>query len=215
VTEAKRQVFGAVGIDMLAGPSELVVLADASAVPAYVAADLLSRRSTTRTRTVALVTDSEALAGKVERSSPPGPSPAAERDPEASLSRADAFLVRSRKEGIAAVNRLAPEHLSIVTADPWGTLEGIRNAGTAFLGPWSPVAVGDYIAGINHTLPTGGCAVLLPPGSSQFSSRKPTWYHMSFPRSGPTPRTWCGLRGRRGLSRTRRRPAAHPGKGTR
>jgi histidinol dehydrogenase len=87
----------------------------------------------------------------------------------ASLSRADGFLVRSRKEGIAAVNRLAPEHLSIATADPWRDLEAIRNAGTAFLGPFSPVAVGDYIAGINHTLPTGGAARFSSPlGVSNF-----------------------------------------------
>jgi len=159
VTEAKRQVFGAVGIDMLAGPSELVVLADASAVPAYVAADLLSQAEHDEDAYVALVTDSEALAGKVERELARQALLLPRKGIlKASLSRADAFLVRSRKEGIAAVNRLAPEHLSIVTADPWGTLEGIRNAGTAFLGPWSPVAVGDYIAGINHTLPTGGAA---------------------------------------------------------
>jgi len=159
VTEAKRQVFGAVGIDMLAGPSELVVLADASAVPAYVAADLLSQAEHDEDAYVALVTDSEPLAGRVEREL----ARQARLLPRkgilrASLSRADGFLVRSRQEGIAAVNRLAPEHLSVATADPWGALEGIRNAGTAFLGPNSPVAVGDYVAGINHTLPTGGAA---------------------------------------------------------
>ncbi len=159
VTEAKRQVFGVVGIDMLAGPSELVVLADGSAVPEFVAADLLSQAEHDEDAYVALVTDSEALSREVEREI----SRQARILPRkgilsASLSRADGFLVRNRKEGIAAVNRLAPEHLSIATADPWGALEGIRNAGTAFLGPHSPVAVGDYIAGINHTLPTGGAA---------------------------------------------------------
>ncbi|MCL2102627.1 MAG: histidinol dehydrogenase, partial [Syntrophorhabdaceae bacterium] len=76
----------------------------------------------------------------------------------ASLSRGDGFLVRTSREGLDVVNRLAPEHLSVMTKDPWKSLEGIRNAGTAFLGPHSPVAVGDYIAGINHTLPTGGAA---------------------------------------------------------
>jgi histidinol dehydrogenase len=159
VTEAKRQVFGVVGIDMLAGPSELVVLADRSAVPAYVAADLLSQAEHDEDAYVALVTDSEALSRGVEKEL----ARQARLLPRkgilsASLSRADGFLVRNRREGIAAVNRLAPEHLSIATADPWGTLETVRNAGTAFLGPCSPVAVGDYIAGINHTLPTGGAA---------------------------------------------------------
>jgi len=159
VTEAKRQVFGVVGIDMLAGPSELVVLADRSAVPAYVAADLLSQAEHDEDAYVALVTDSEALSRAVEREL----ARQARLLPRkgilsASLSLADGFLVRSRREGIAAVNRLAPEHLSIATADPWRALDAIRNAGTAFLGPYSPVAVGDYIAGINHTLPTGGAA---------------------------------------------------------
>ena len=170
VTEAKRQVFGVVGIDMLAGPSELTVLADGSAVPAYVAADLLSQAEHDEDAYVALVTDSEALSRGVEREL----ARQARRLPRrgilsASLSRADGFLVRSRKEGIAAVNRLAPEHLSIATADPWRDLEAIRNAGTAFLGPFSPVAVGDYIAGINHTLPTGGAARFSSPlGVSNF-----------------------------------------------
>src|SRR5512139_1863139 len=159
VTEAKRQVFGAAGIDMLAGPSELVVLADRSAVPAYVAADLLSQAEHDEDAFVALVTNSREIPPAVEREL----ARQARLLPRkgilaASLSRADGFLVRSRKEGIAAVNRIAPEHLSIATADPWGALEGIRNAGTAFLGPSSPVAVGDYLAGINHTLPTGGAA---------------------------------------------------------
>jgi histidinol dehydrogenase len=159
VTEAKRQVYGVVGIDMLAGPSELVVLADRTADPAYVAADLLSQAEHDEDAFVALVTDSEALKDAVEvmlRAQ-------AARLPRqeilaASLLRAVGFLVSGREEGIATVNRLAPEHLSIMTDDPWGALEGIRNAGTVFLGPHSPVAVGDYIAGINHTLPTGGAA---------------------------------------------------------
>jgi len=159
VTEAKRQVFGAVGIDMLAGPSELVVLADASAVPAYVAADLLSQAEHDEDAYVALVTDSETLARKVERELARQARLLPRKEIlKASLSGADGFLVRSPREGVAAVNRLAPEHLSIVTTDPWRTLDGVRNAGTAFLGPWSPVAVGDYLAGINHTLPTGGAS---------------------------------------------------------
>jgi histidinol dehydrogenase len=159
VTEAKRQVFGAVGIDMLAGPSELVVLADDSAVPAYVAADLLSQAEHDEDAYVALVTDSEALSRKVDREIARQARLLPRKEIlKVSLSRADGFLVRGAGEGIGVVNRLAPEHLSLATVDPWGTLERIRNAGTVFLGPCSPVAVGDYIAGINHTLPTGGAA---------------------------------------------------------
>jgi len=159
VTEAKRQVFGIVGIDMLAGPSELVVLADEAANPVYVAADLLSQAEHDEDAYVALVTDSTSLSSKVEKEL----SRQAKALPRkeilaASLSRSDGFLVRTSREGVDVVNRLAPEHLAVMTKDPWKTFEGIRNAGTAFLGPHSPVAVGDYIAGINHTLPTGGAA---------------------------------------------------------
>jgi histidinol dehydrogenase len=159
VTEAKRQVYGVVGIDMLAGPSELVALADGSANPAYVAADLLSQAEHDEDAYVALVTDAEELGRKVERELTRQQRALSRREiVSAALARADGFLVRTLREGIAVVNRLAPEHLSIATRDPWKAFDGVRNAGTAFLGPYSPVAVGDYIAGINHTLPTGGAA---------------------------------------------------------
>ena len=80
--------------------------------------------------------------------------------------------MKSLDEGIEAVNRIAPEHLGVMVEDPWRALERIRNAGTAFLGPWSPVAVGDYVAGINHTLPTGGAARFSSPlGVSTFLKR--------------------------------------------
>jgi histidinol dehydrogenase len=159
VTEAKRQVFGAVGIDMLAGPSELVVLADDGANPAYAAADLLSQAEHDEDAFVALVTDSEELSRAVERELAAQAAALPRQEILAgSLGRAAGFLVGSLEEGIEAVNRLAPEHLSLMVKDPWKALEGIRSAGTAFLGPHSPVAVGDYLAGINHTLPTGGAA---------------------------------------------------------
>jgi histidinol dehydrogenase len=164
VTEAKRQLFGLVGIDMLAGPSELVVLADGTANASYVAADLLSQAEHDEDAYIALVTDSEPLPRKVEREL----SRQARLLPRkgilsVSLPRGDGFLVRTSREGIDVVNRLAPEHLVVATKDPWKSLEGIRNAGTVFLGPYSPVAVGDYIAGINHTLPTGGAARFASP----------------------------------------------------
>ncbi|MEW6720494.1 MAG: histidinol dehydrogenase [Thermodesulfobacteriota bacterium] len=159
VTEAKRQLFGIVGIDMLAGPSELAVLADGSADAACVAADLLSQAEHDEDAYVALVTDSESLPGKVEREIARRARLLSRKAIlAASLSRGDGFLVRTQAEGVAVVNRLAPEHLVVATRDPWKSFEGIRNAGTAFLGRYSPVAVGDYIAGINHTLPTGGAA---------------------------------------------------------
>ena len=159
VTEAKRRVFGSVGIDMLAGPSELVVLADRTANPAYVAADLLSQAEHDEDAFVALVTDSRELPPAVERDLARQVRVLPRRGIlRESLSRAEGFLTRSLREAVEVVNRLAPEHLSIATRDPWRDLSGIRNAGTAFLGAYSPVAVGDYIAGINHTLPTGGAS---------------------------------------------------------
>jgi histidinol dehydrogenase len=173
VTEAKRQVFGVVGIDMLAGPSELVVLADGSANPSYVAADLLSQAEHDEDAFVALVTDSAALSRKVEAELL-RQAGKLRRKKIVSISLAGAlgFLVRGMKEGISTVNSIAPEHLSIMVENPWSALEGIRNAGTAFLGPYSPVAVGDYVAGINHTLPTGGAAAFSSPlGVSNFIKR--------------------------------------------
>lgn len=159
VTEAKRQVFGAVGIDMLAGPSELVVLADDSAKASYVAADLLSQAEHDEDAFVALVTDSawlvQEVAAEIERQAASLPR---RKIVSASLDRARGYRVRDLDAGIDAVNAMAPEHLSLMVKNPWETLEKVRNAGTVFLGPFSPVAVGDYIAGINHTLPTGGAA---------------------------------------------------------
>ncbi|MBI5577042.1 MAG: histidinol dehydrogenase [Deltaproteobacteria bacterium] len=173
VTEAKRQVYGIVGIDMLAGPSELAVLADGSAKPSYVAADLLSQAEHDEDAFVALVTDSAALSRKVEAEilRQAGRLPR-RKILDASLSRARGFLVRGLKEGIETINAIAPEHLSIMVENPWSALEGVRNAGTAFLGPYSPVAVGDYVAGINHTLPTGGAAAFSSPlGVGNFLKR--------------------------------------------
>ncbi len=173
VTEAKRQVYGAVGIDMLAGPSELVVLADRTARAEFVAADLLSQAEHDEDAFVALVTDCRPLARAVEEEL----SRQARRLPRKeilarSLARAEGFLVRDRAAGIEVVNRLAPEHLSLAVEDPYGALDRIRHAGTVFLGPASPVAAGDYVAGINHTLPTGGAARFSSPlGVSTFRKR--------------------------------------------
>jgi histidinol dehydrogenase len=159
VTEAKRQVYGAVGIDMLAGPSELVVLADDSAKAAFAAADLLSQAEHDEDAFVALVTDSDYLAREVEAELAGRAASLPRREIlSASLARARGFRVRNASEGLDTVNALAPEHLSLMVKNPWEVLEKVRNAGTVFLGPSSPVAVGDYLAGINHTLPTGGAA---------------------------------------------------------
>ena len=165
VTMAKKQVFGVCGIDMIAGPSEVLVLADETANPAFVAADLLSQAEHDPLASSVLVTVSETLAKAVE----------------AELIRQTALLPRSEivrkslsdygaivtvmtlEEAIAVCNRVAPEHLEIVTADPMSLLGKIRNAGAIFLGTWSPEPLGDYFAGPNHTLPTAGTARFFSP----------------------------------------------------
>lgn len=157
---AKREVFGEVGIESLPGPSEIVVLADESARPSYVAADLLSQAEHGGDNLSILVTPSEALARavltEVEQQT--------ERSPRAEVIRQSlrfggaCVVVRSLDEGLDVVNRLAPEHLEIATAEPFALLGRVRAAGAILLGEASSESVGDYIAGPSHVLPTGGTA---------------------------------------------------------
>ncbi len=160
VAAAKKQVYGTVDIDSVAGPSEIVVLADESANPTFVAADLLSQAEHDVRASAVLVTTSENLAREV--------APEVERM-AASLPRRQiiedslrdygaAIVCSSLSEAIDCVNELAPEHLEIMTEHPWDVLPRIRHAGAIFLGPHSSEPVGDYFAGPNHVLPTGGTA---------------------------------------------------------
>lgn len=160
VALAKRAVFGAVDIDSIAGPSEIAVLADASADAAYIAADLLSQAEHDEMASAILVTPSaelaEAVAAEVERQ--------LEVLPRKDIARSSidsygaVLLVDSLEAGIAVINQLAPEHLEILTADPMRLLGYIENAGAIFLGPYSSEPVGDYFAGPNHIIPTNGTA---------------------------------------------------------
>lgn len=164
VTEAKRQLYGAVGLDMLAGPSELVVLADSGAEARCVAYDILSQAEHGEDAFVSLVTNSPELARKVMALVKDFAGREKRRDIlRSSLEFAPLFVVRSLKKGISLVSRLAPEHLSLQVKTPHKYIPLLKNAGTIFLGKYSPVAVGDYIAGINHTLPTGGSARFASP----------------------------------------------------
>ncbi len=161
VAAAKRQVFGTVGIDMVAGPSEILVVADAANPPAWIATDLLSQAEHDPSAQAILVTDSEDFAAAVAR---------AVESELASLPRAEiarrsweefgaVILVRSLAEDAPAiVDRVAPEHLELAVADPDALMGSIRNAGSIFLGRHTPEAIGDYIAGPNHVLPTGRSA---------------------------------------------------------
>ncbi|ASA25110.1 histidinol dehydrogenase [Paenibacillus donghaensis] len=160
VALAKREVYGVVDIDSIAGPSEIVVLADDTAEPAYIAADLLSQAEHDEMASAILVTPSqrlaEAVAAEVERQLLELPRQAIAR---ASVENYGAIIVvESMEEGISVVNQLAPEHLEIVTVDPMGLTGSIENAGAIFLGPYSSEPVGDYFAGPNHIIPTNGTA---------------------------------------------------------
>ncbi|MDI4648826.1 histidinol dehydrogenase [Cohnella hashimotonis] len=160
VALAKRAVFGAVDIDSIAGPSEIVVLADDSADARFVAADLLSQAEHDEMASAMLVTPSERLARDVEAELAWQVATLPRREiAEKSLEQYGAILtVADLAEGIDVVNKLAPEHLEIMTEDPLELLGRIENAGAIFLGPYSSEPVGDYFAGPNHILPTNGTA---------------------------------------------------------
>lgn len=157
VAEAKRQVFGHVGIDSIAGPSEVVILADAANDPRRVAVDLLAQAEHDESAQSILITDNAAFADAVTAAV------AAEIPtlPRAAIAGASwdrngaVILVRDWAEAVTLVNRLAPEHLQLMLADPDPVFAAVRHAGAIFIGGFCPEAVGDYIAGPNHVLPTG------------------------------------------------------------
>jgi histidinol dehydrogenase len=160
VAEAKRQVFGRVAIDMIAGPSEILVVADETAKPAFVAADLLSQAEHDRLATAVLLTTSRALAenvsAEVERQLKTLPR---EEIARASIENNGRIVVlEDLMSAVELANELAPEHLELCVAEPERYLAYVKNAGSVFLGNDCPEALGDYLAGPNHTLPTSGTA---------------------------------------------------------
>ena len=160
VAEAKKQVFGRVSIDMIAGPSEIMILADGDTDPAVAAADLLSQAEHDRLASAVLVTDSPALAAGVQRELERQiPLLARQQIARESIDRNGKIILTEDLAGaLEVVNRIAPEHLELCMADPFSLLERVRHAGSVFLGRNCPEALGDYFAGPNHTLPTGGTA---------------------------------------------------------
>ncbi len=160
VALAKSRVFGDVGIDMIAGPSEVMVIADASADPEWVAADLLAQAEHDPMARAVLLTLSrtlvDAVAAAVERQL--AVLPRREIAGAALRSQGALVLTRSLEEAVEVANLLAPEHLELQVADPDTLLAEVRNAGAVFLGRYTPEVVGDYVAGPNHVLPTGGTA---------------------------------------------------------
>lgn len=160
-TAAKRLLRGQIGIDSEAGPTEVAVLADDTADPVHVAADLISQAEHDPMAGAVLVTDSEALADAVDAVVPDlvGQTKHQQRINTALAgNQSGIVLVEDIAAGIAVVDAYAAEHLEIQTRDAAGVAARVRNAGAIFVGPYSPVSLGDYCAGSNHVLPTGGCA---------------------------------------------------------
>lgn len=160
VTLAKKIVSGIVGIDMIAGPSEILIIADSNANPKYIAADLLSQAEHDIMASAMLITTSKEIAEKTIK---------AVEIQLANLSRKDiaqksitdfgaVLIVKNIQEAIKLANRLAPEHLELLVKDPFEYIGQIRNAGAVFMGAYTPEPVGDYVAGPNHVLPTAGTA---------------------------------------------------------
>ena len=165
VAEAKRQVFGIVGIDMIAGPSDILVIADEHANPEFVAADMLSQCEHGEDSIAVLITDSKTLASKVcseiEDQLPKLPREVIAR---ASIdSHGKIIIVDSMEQAFDISNELAPEHLEVYLAEPFAYLDKVKNAGSVFLGRNTPEAVGDYYSGTNHTIPTSGAAWFASP----------------------------------------------------
>ncbi|MEA4847455.1 MAG: histidinol dehydrogenase [Clostridiaceae bacterium] len=180
VAAAKREVYGFVDIDMIAGPSEIAVIADSSANPCWVAADLLSQAEHDEMARCFLITDSRAFAVQVN----------VEIERQLDQMKRKGIISKALENNSAAIvtdyigqaaeiiNRIAPEHLEIVTKNPFAVLKGIKNAGAIFIGGYSTEPIGDYIAGPNHVLPTYGTAAFFSPLSTRdFQKRSSLIYY--------------------------------------
>jgi histidinol dehydrogenase len=183
VATAKKLVFGQVGIDMIAGPSEILVISDGSGTPAHIAADLLSQAEHDELASSILITTDrqfgERVAAEVERQLTKLSRVTIAR---ASWEKYGAIIVaETLDEVIAFSNRIAPEHLELAVRDPFAILPQITNAGAIFMGHWTPEAAGDYLAGPNHTLPTGGTARFFSPLSVDDFVKKSSIVYFSEP----------------------------------
>ncbi len=165
VATAKKLVFGDVNIDMIAGPSEIGVLADASANPNHIAIDLLSQAEHDEMASSILITPSAALAEQVnlEIEAWLQKLPREQIARKSIVERGAIIVTRDMEEAVALMNEVAPEHLEVATNNPFELLASIKHAGAIFLGHYTPEAIGDYVAGPNHTLPTGGTARFYSP----------------------------------------------------
>jgi len=181
VAEAKRQVFGIVGIDMIAGPSDVLIIADASADPEYIAADILSQCEHGPDSPAFLVTNSKALAGRVREEIEKQIStlPRQEIARKAIDLHSMIIVTKSINDAFELSNLIAPEHLEIILNEPFNYLDKVSNAGSVFLGKFSPVTLGDYYAGPNHTLPTAGTSRFSSPLSVEDFTKKTQYTYYS------------------------------------
>jgi histidinol dehydrogenase len=182
VALAKKLVFGDVGIDMIAGPSEVLIIADEGANPAFAAADMLAQAEHDAMASCILISDSEGFIRQVEKEIKRQLDnlPRRETAQQALQDYGALILVKDLKEACALSNRIAPEHLGLMVREPMALLGYIRHAGAVFLGDYSPEALGDYLAGPNHVLPTGGTARFASPlGVEQFLKKTNLVYYSS------------------------------------
>lgn len=174
VALAKKLVFGEVGIDMIAGPSEIGIIADSSADPKTLALDLLSQAEHDERASAILITDSQRVANETKREIEILLKTIKRKD-IASVSireKGVIVVVKDMEEAVFLMEKIAPEHLEIITLNPFDILPKIKNAGAIFLGKFTPEVIGDYIAGPNHTLPTGGSARFFSPLSTEHFYKK-------------------------------------------
>ncbi len=206
VVTAKRLVAGTVGIDTIAGPTEVVVVADEAAEPAYVAADLLAQAEHDEMAMTLCVTVSEPLAEKVMAELQRQVSDLPRRSiAEASLAKNGAILlVPTLQSAFALVSSIAPEHVELHCEDPWSHLDSVQHAGAVFLGAFSAEALGDYLAGPNHVLPTGGTARFASPLSVEDFVHRTNLIHFTeegLKRLGDPAMTLASLEGLEGHAR--------------
>ena len=180
VAEAKKQVYGTVSIDMIAGPSEILIIADSSSDPVYLAADLLSQAEHDRLASAVLITDSMDLAKKVAEEIDRQLETLPRKEiASASIENNGKIIVCSDLyDAVEVSNRIAPEHLELCVDEPFDFLGMVRHAGSVFLGRYAPEPLGDYFSGANHTLPTGGTARFSSPlGVDDFVKRLQYTYY--------------------------------------
>lgn len=202
VAEAKKQVFGTVSIDMIAGPSEILIIADSGSNPKHLAADLLSQAEHDKLASAVLITDSEALAQAVSAEIE-AQLPLLEREEiaRASIDQNGKIIVcKDIASAIAVSNEIAPEHLELCLDNPFDYLDSVRHAGSVFMGRHCPEALGDYFAGPNHTLPTGGTARFSSPLSVDDFVKKMQYTYYTPAALGEVARDVAFFAGKEGLT---------------